>query len=448
MLFGLIFAIYTAVYTLSSPSVVEQSGAAPENATFSFERSATTGVTGQMTAGNMTRLRLKNWDGCLIRSVVLQMRSNSKTGAGSLNMKIGKRTVWEIDNLPFDHQQWAGKFSTDWVNVSCDINVLVDNFEDIDITISATENSLYISRYTICYEPSIPMPYELSFCTGLDTCPSSITQSQIGEPLVLPAWKDTAIWFFKGWSEVEYVEPTNEVVNVLPAGSVYVPKKNTYLWAVYSDVDEQKAVVDYESGDYVLASRQPVTESVSGSGLGMCGKVKEGYVSLSNVGMDRNDEGIYCLHTPITEDMQYQITFDSDTTLSIMHVYTNTPVGYKDGNLSSVNSMWRYRILKDESLLIYSIYKNKTYVLCFGFDPYDKLNKDVVAYLQSVDIDKYVESALWIFPVMFPQYTSWPFGKLESVENILVPSTLEGGYIFYFGRYRLYIKDGKKFLLW
>ena len=448
MLFGLIFAIYTAVYTLSSPSVVEQSGAAPENATFSFERSATTGVTGQMTAGNMTRLRLKNWDGCLIRSVVLQMRSNSKTGAGSLNMKIGKRTVWEIDNLPFDHQQWAGKFSTDWVNVSCDINVLVDNFEDIDITISATENSLYISRYTICYEPSIPMPYELSFCTGLDTCPSSITQSQIGEPLVLPAWKDTAIWFFKGWSEVEYVEPTNEVVNVLPAGSVYVPKKNTYLWAVYSDVDEQKAVVDYESGDYVLASRQPVTESVSGSGLGMCGKVKEGYVSLSNVGMDRNDEGIYCLHTPITEDMQYQITFDSDTTLSIMHVYTNTPVGYKDGNLSSVNSMWRYRVLKDESLLIYSIYKNKTYVLCFGFDPYDKLNKDVVAYLQSVDIDKYVESALWIFPVMFPQYTSWPFGKLESVENILVPSTLEGGYIFYFGRYRLYIKDGKKFLLW
>ena len=447
MLFGLIFAIFTATYTLSSPSVIEQSGVAPEYSTFSFERSATTGVTGQMTAGNMTRLHLKNWDGCMIRSVVLQMRSNTKSGTGSLNMKIGKRAVWEIDNLPFDHQQWAGKFSTDWVDVSCDINAWVDNFEEIDITISATENSLYISRYTICYEPSTPMPYELSFCTGLDTCPPSIIQSQIGEPLVLPSWQDTAIWFFKGWSEVEYVEPTNEVVNVLPAGSVYVPKKNTYLWAVYSDVDEQKAVVYYESGDYVLASRQPVTESVSGSGLGMCGKVKEGYVSLSNVGMDRDDEGIYCLHTPITEDMQYQITFDSDTTLSIMHVYTNTPVGYKDANLATAYSLWRYRILVDGSLLIYTVYKNKTYVLFFGFKPYASSSEGLMAYLHSMDINKDTGNALWLFPVMFPQYTSWPFGKLESVDDILVPFINKGEYVIYFGRHRLYIKDGKKFLL-
>lgn len=447
MLLGLIFAIFTATYTLTSPSVVEQSGVAPDYSTYSYERSATTGVTGQMTAGNMTQLRLTNWDGCVIRSVVLRMRSNNKTGAGSLNMKIGKRSVWEIDNLPFDHKQWAGRFSTDWVDVSCDINALVDNFEEIDITISATENSLYISSYTICYEPSTPMPYEVSFCTGLDTCPLSIVQSEIGESLVLPTWQDTAIWFFKGWSEVEYVETVNEVVNVLPAGSVYVPKKNTYLWAVYSDADEQKCVMDYESGDFVVACRAPITESFSGSGMGMCGKVKDGQVALCGVGMEKNTEGVYCLHTPITEGMQYQISFESDTTLSIMHVYTNTPIGYKDSNLASAYSLWRYRILVDGSLLIYTIYKKKTYVLYFGFDPYADTNEDIVAFLQSVDIDKYTENALWLFPVMFPQYTSWPFGKLEAVDEIGAPSCVGGECVMYFGRYRLYIKDGKKYLL-
>ena len=447
MMLGLIFAIFTATYTLTSPSVVELSGGAPDNSTYSYERSATTGVTGQMTEGNMTRLRLKNWDGCVVQSVVLQMRSNTKTGAGSLNMKIGKRSVWEIDNLPFDHKQWAGRFSTDWVHVSCDINAIVDNFEEIDITISATENSLYISSYTICYEPSTPKPYEVSFCTGLDTCPASMVQSEIGEPLVLPAWQDTAIWFFKGWSEVEYVEPTDEVVNILPAGSVYVPKRNTYLWAVYSDVDEQLSVIDYESGDFVIACRMPSTESISGSGMGMCGKVKDGQVSLCDVRMEKNAEGVYCLHTPITEDMQYRISFESDTTLSIMHVCTNTPIGYKDANLATAYSLWRYRILVDGSLLIYTVYKNKTYVLFFGFKPYASSSEGLMAYLHSMDINKDTGNALWLFPVMFPQYTSWPFGKLESVDDILVPFTNKGEYVIYFGRHRLYIKDGKKFLL-
>ena len=150
MLLAFLFSILTATYSLSSTTSVEASGVLPEGATHTYERSATTGQKGQMTAGNSTRLYLTGWEGCTIRTVTLSMRSNKSAGAGSLRMRIGNNEVWSIADEPFDSDAWAGQYTTDFVPICKHMQTTVDG--DIEIIISATENSLYIQSYEIAYE--------------------------------------------------------------------------------------------------------------------------------------------------------------------------------------------------------------------------------------------------------------------------------------------------------
>ena len=53
---------------------------------------------------------------------------------------------------------------------------------------------------------------------------------------------------------------------------------------------------------------------------------------------------------------------------------------------------------------------------------------------------------LWLFPIIDRTFTSWPFGKFNAVDTIeSTPSEEE--YIIPWGVYKLYIKDGKKYLV-
>ena len=148
MILSIILSIFSVTFTLSSTTEVKPSGVLPDSTTYRYERTATTGQKGQMTEGNATRLELNGWDGYVIRAVELQMRSNKSSGKGSLCMSVGDDVVWAIDDREFCEDAWAGMYTTDWVPITQQMNVLVTN-EPIEITISATENSLYIYSYTI-----------------------------------------------------------------------------------------------------------------------------------------------------------------------------------------------------------------------------------------------------------------------------------------------------------
>lgn len=437
MLLGLLFSILTATYTVNSTTTVEPSGDMPAYSSYQYERTATTGQKGQMTAGNSTRLHLAGWDGCFIRSVTLQMRSNTEAGAGSLLMKVGEKTVWEIANRSFADVEWAGNYSAEWVNVKKDLNVQVNAFDELDIWISATENSLYIGSYTIEYEAAQVGNSVVRFVTGLDMAPADLVAEE-GGAVVLPAWQDTAIWHFMGWSEVEILEDT-PVGELLQAGSKYVPMHNTILWAVYSDADGS-AVTDYVSGKYVVANRNALTEVTTGSGMAMAGKVIDGAVALCGVEMDSSRIGRYELKTAIADEMIYDVTILSDTTLQIVHLATGTSVGYKNTSLHATNSLWKYKVLSDSSLLVYYDYKGWQYALILGYDPDD----NVVARSQRVDVGEWTRDAFWLFPIVYPEYTSWPFGKLYAIEDIKMPMDKVGECVLHWGGYELRVKDGKK----
>lgn len=449
MLLGLIFSILTASYTLSSNNTVLLEGEAPVYSTYDFERSSTTGRKGQMTKGNSTRLHLGGWDGSYIHRITLEMHSNSGSGKGSMTMQVGDEVVWQIENKAFSSKEWAGMYSTAWVDISKDIEMEVGDDGEIDILISATENSLYINRYVIEYEPASPRCYSVSFSTGLDTVPDAIEQTEIGASIILPAWQDTAMWYFLGWSETE-VEDSTMAPDLLLAGSEYVPRRNTKLWAVYSDVKEVTAVDDYVSGEYVMTMWNPTTELYVKTGMAMAGRVEGGTVALCAADMMINSEGKHCLLTSIEADMIYELDFAEDSTLKVMHVATGTSIGHRDDKLYDTDeSVWRYRVLEDGSLVVYSPLDEltSTYALFFGV-MWQQNEFLPVAQTSRMDVTQYVKNAMWLYPILYPRYVCWPLGKPEiEDEDRDDIGDGEAVYLMNIGRYALYVKGGKKYLL-
>ena len=401
-------------YTLSSTTTIEQSGTPPESSVATYDRTTTTGKKGQMTAGNSTRLELKGWDGCTIKRVELQMHSNTRSGAGSLSLVIGNDTLWQIDNQPFSDKSWAGEYSTDWRTVAISTNFLVKEKECIEINISATENSLYINSYTIYYDPPVvPQCYTVTFYTGLDTCPFTLTQSSPDEPLILPILQDTAKWYFLGWTEVEVLD--NQLITpLLSAGDTYLPRKNMTLWSVYSNQRENKAVSEYISGQYAIAMYNDYID-MEEKGILMNGYVQNGVVSTQPVWLQRNSDGVYCIYSTLKENVLYDVQFYEDSTVSIMHHDTKRMIGYKGEKLFTIDTLWQYRVLEEDgSLAIYYPYDDKYYALYMGFP-----QKKRVAYSEQIDIAKWRKFGLWLFPKV--EITTWPFGKYDNITNIARP---------------------------
>lgn len=405
-------SILKATYTLTSTTTVKHSGTPPKSSVATYERTSSKGQKGQMTAGNSTRLELRGWDDYIIKEVELQMHSNMKSGAGSLSVVVGMDTLWKIDNQPFSDDVWAGNYSTDWLSIAKSMNTLVEENECIEINISATENSLYINSYTIYY--AVPQCYTVTFHTGLDTCPPPLTQSAPDKSLILPAWQDTAEWYFLGWSEEEVLE-NQLTMPLLSAGDTYFPRKNTTLWSVYSNQRENKAVSEYISGQYAIAMYSEYTDREE-KGILMDGYVQEnGFISTQPVEMMRNHDGAYCIQSMLPKDVFYDVQFYKDSTVRIMHHDTKRMIGYKGKKLFTVDTLWQYRVLEEDgSLAIYYPYDDKYYALYMGFP-----QNMMVAYSEEIDIAIWRSLGLWLFPKV--EITTWPFGKYDYVTNIVRP---------------------------
>ena len=358
-----------------------------------------------MTAGNSTRLELRGWDDYIIKEVELQMHSNKSSGAGSLSLVIGNDTLWQIDNQPFSDKSWAGEYTTNWLPITRSMNTIVKENECIEINISATESSLYINSYTIYY--AVPQCYTVTFHTGLDTCPPPLTQSASDKPLILPAWQDTAEWYFLGWSEEEVLE-NQLTMPLLSAGDTYFPRKNTTLWSVYSNQRENSAISEYISGQYAIA----MCNMVEGDDMVMDGYVQEnGFISTQPVKLMRNHDGAYCIQSMLPEDVFYDVQFyNKDSTVRIMHHDTKRMIGYKGEKLFTIDTLWQYRVLEEDgSLAIYYPNKDNYYALYMGTQE----DKDV-ALAKRIDIAGWRKFGLCCSP-------SWKSLPGHLVSMIILP---------------------------
>ena len=89
-------------------------------------------------------------------------------------------------------------------------------------------------------------------------------------------------------------------------------------------------------------------------------------------------------------------------------------------------------------MIFYYLHESKQYAIYFG-----QQKERVGAYAQSMSLTKWKNDALWLFPLLEQQYTSWPLGKSSAVEDIEVPNV---DLVYRLGLYELRLKNGKKYL--
>lgn len=437
MLLGLIFSILTATYTIESSTAVTLDGIAPAGSQATYSRSGTTGQKGQMTEGNSTTLQLTGWEGCVIDSVVLSMHSNTSQGAGGLTMHIGNALVWEIQETDFANVAWNGSFTTNWVEISSPIGSLVQAGEPIEIYIEASKNSLYIQSYTFYYTAPEPEAHEVAFISGIGVDYPSMIEESIGAGVLLPQGVDTLDWRFLGWSETEVLE-TDTCPPIWQAGERYFPKHDCRMWAVYSDMEGGLQQKQYLSGDYVIASGFWQAS--------MCGAVADGMVATRTVELLKENQD-YIMLSNARDDMLYSIVFLADSMLTIQHLKTEKYIGYSGTKLSNQDSKWRYRVLPDSSLCVYYEPSGKCRMLTFGFGA-NATSDNVVAYSTSINLSLMQSDGLLLFPAHMAVFTTWPFGRLDSVENIFDNNSENrvGECVMHFGNYTLHIRNGRKYL--
>ncbi len=148
----------TAVYTVTSTSAATTSGTAPTGSSATYSQTYTTMAT-QITGGNSATLTLIGYAGYKITDIVLEMRSNSSSGAGNMSATAGSTTIASIATATFLSSSWNGAWSTTYVNITkTPSSYDIATGENVVITINATVNSLYIQKYTITYAPVTVTP--------------------------------------------------------------------------------------------------------------------------------------------------------------------------------------------------------------------------------------------------------------------------------------------------
>ena len=427
-----------AGFVVESKSIVSTTGEQPEGAKAVYE---CTYKKGQLTAGNMATLSLSNWQNITISRITLFMHSNQASGAGSLVVKADGQIVWEIANSSFDTWTDSG-YSKTTVSVSQTFFPSLSlSFGEISLCIAASENSLYIERYEIEWQPAQARPYTVTFIDDGSSVYSQVSEPSVGEGVLLPALPDIGAWYFAGWSE-QSVEETVVCPMLLAAGTRYFPAYDICLYAVYRDYLSSEVsttqCVEPNSGYYAIAF--PLADKV------MCGVVEQELygVPLMDASLRATENGLYERLFEITPTMAYAVHFLNDTLVQIWHAESGERVGYKNGKLYADSFDWHYRLLPDSTFAFYV--------------PQDSISSHVMTPMYDAQTQEWVcrcttyhnatlccQALLYAtdFTTAPVHYTSYPYG--QAIEQPEQSSAREELMIVQMGIYRLHIMpDGKK----
>lgn len=404
-----------AFYTISGKQAVP-SGDVPVGASCSYTQTGNN--SGQMTAGNTIDLSLQGYDGCRLQSVTLTMRSNKSSGAGALEMTMGKSLLWTIADAAFSDAGWNGAYSTDWEEVSHFLDgVVVPDKESINLHIQASANSLYLQSVTLNYTAAQPRAYTVSFSTHVPVSVSALTESQPGMGVILPdvSLVDDA-WDFLGWADQPLVG-SDEPSTYFRSGTRIYPTTDCTLHAIYKKHVEREVWLPADSivsGDYLITMLPPndyalyqATGSVNSSGM-LASKVYYFY--------DVIEDPVPFQAQFVPEDV-YTVNMLTDSTLSIRHTATNSLVALGNGKFVKTASglNWnirsRYDSITDMTFhTLWEMYGNYRYEISIYpvndgvvFKPVKNPQGSPGLLLYAIaDYEALVADA--------PYYTSYPYG--------------------------------------
>ena len=316
-----------ALYTISGKQAVP-SGDIPEGSACTYEQ--TGNKSGQLTADNSLMLTLSGYQGLQLQSVTLSMHSNTSAGAGSLQLKVGDADVWVIRAASFNDAEWAGAYSTDWVNISHTFsNLTVRDGVYISLQITGTQNSLYLSSVAVEYAAPEAEAYTVGFRTYSSAHISSLTESKPGSGVLLPNVQIAdGTWHFMGWA-MSPVDSADQEPNVYYPGTIYYPTSDCTLHAIYyraGDPQPWYPTDDLTLGDYMIALYEPTT----GLMLYAMGEIDDGMIATARDNLMAEDGWVSMPQGNGLAACIYTLDVRNDT-LQITHKQSNTAIYLSTG---------------------------------------------------------------------------------------------------------------------
>lgn len=195
---GTVVTTNTVTYTPDSKTSVTVSGTAPEGSSAAYAQSYNT--VGQATSNNYLRLTLSGYAGKTITGLTLSMKSNAKTGRGSLDVTCGGATIAAIANSTFSNG-WYATYSSSYVDIKPTVTPTVIDNNDVVIEINCTWNSLYCQSYAVTYteETTAPTAFTVSLTPATDfEVEKETTASVAATPQNPPAGAVSYEWTIDG----------------------------------------------------------------------------------------------------------------------------------------------------------------------------------------------------------------------------------------------------------
>ena len=249
----------TATYTITSTTAVTTTGTAPSGSSATYSQTYTTAK--QITSGKKAVLTLSGYSGNKITSIVLNMKSNTSSGAGSLSVVAGSTTIASVATATaFNNANWHGAWSTSYVNITKTPTTAyaIQTGENVVITILASANSLYIQSYTITYEPasSCTAPTSIAITGGTTAiCSGSAPGSFTATPTGGSPTSYTYLWYKNGYSTGE-------------TGNVYTPGTLTANTNITCAVSTGTGCTNTSSATTVTVNALPIVSGTTSVAVG------------------------------------------------------------------------------------------------------------------------------------------------------------------------------------
>lgn len=321
--------------TIDSWNKASLSGDVVPTMQVAFENTSHSGT--RITNGHTATLTLSGWSAEVIKQVTMTMHSNQSAGAGSIQVSIDGQSVASLSGT---FKQIAGAYSSSSVPVTCTIPWCICE-NSLEVTVSATENSLYLESITVTYLAADPMAQCVSFRCGDIQSAYTYCEEASADGILLPDLLDvlpdiaydTDSWAFLGWVAKPYEDLS--APDYLPAGTRYYPSAPTTLYALFQESKTEYIPQDtlMQSGEYAIA--------IAGGDDFYClaGPIEGTRIAAVSLPIHKDEQG-YVLSVPYwPEEYRYRLTIAHDSVM-MYHSQSQTWIGYTTKALSALQKPW------------------------------------------------------------------------------------------------------------
>lgn len=141
-------------YEITGKNTFSTIGLAPTGSSATLVETYSTSK--QITGGNSQTVTLTGYNNVRITQITLSAKSNTSKGAGNFQYSLDGVTFEDIiPTSNFNNSNWYGAWSTSYVDVVKDVNIIVSS-SSVILKVNATVSSLYVESYSIRWEESEP----------------------------------------------------------------------------------------------------------------------------------------------------------------------------------------------------------------------------------------------------------------------------------------------------